>query len=186
MHCTSGTTPGRAATPKPGALSGGPQLAWPGRVAVAALTVFFRWFGGEHAADAVCTALYATVDVNGSTARLTLSSGGHPLPLILRANGSVEQFGEPGTLLGIAAKPALADHTSNLRAGEAVLFYTDGLLDAYAPGRVAQSSDLESILRSCAGRVPSEIIAAIEDSLLSSGDTEPRDDVAIVVLRMAP
>jgi len=140
----------------------------------------------EHAADAVCTALYATVDVNGSTAKLTLSSGGHPLPLILRADGSVEQFGEPGTLLGIAARPALTDHTSNLRAGEAVLFYTDGLLDAYAPGRVAESSDLESILRSCTGRVPSEIIAAIEASLLSSGDAEPRDDVAIVVLRVAP
>jgi integral membrane sensor domain MASE1 len=140
----------------------------------------------EHAADAVCTALYTTVDVNGSTARLTLASGGHPLPLILRTDGSVEQFGEPGTLLGIVARPSLVDHTSNLRAGEAALFYTDGLLDAYAPGRFAKASDLESILRSCAGRPPSEIIAAIEDSLLSSVETEPRDDVAIVVLRMAP
>src|SRR5258705_7493261 len=40
MHPTSGTTPVFAATPKPGALSGGPQVVWPGRVvvAVAALT----------------------------------------------------------------------------------------------------------------------------------------------------
>jgi integral membrane sensor domain MASE1 len=140
----------------------------------------------EHATDAVCTALYATVDVNGSVARVTMASGGHPLPLILRADGSVEQFGEPGTLLGIGAKPELVDRTSNLGAGETVLFYTDGLLDAYAPERGAKASDLEAILRSCAGRPPSEIIAAIEDSLLSSGETEPRDDVAIVVLRMAP
>jgi serine phosphatase RsbU (regulator of sigma subunit) len=140
----------------------------------------------EHAADAICTALYATVDVNGSTARVTMASGGHPLPLILRADGSVEEFGEPGTLLGVGAKPEFVDRTSNLGAGETVLFYTDGLLDAYAPERAANASDLETILRSCAGRPPSEIIAAIEGSLLSSGETEPRDDVAIVVLRMAP
>jgi integral membrane sensor domain MASE1 len=140
----------------------------------------------EHAADAVCTALYATVDVDSSIAMVTLASGGHPLPLILRADGSVEQFGEPGTLLGIGVKPELVDRTSNLGPGETVVFYTDGLLDAYAPGRAAKASDLETILRSSAGRPPSEIIAAIEASLLSSGETEPRDDVAIVVLRMAP
>ncbi len=139
----------------------------------------------EHAPDAICTALYATVDVNGSAAKVTLSSGGHPLPLILRGDGSVEQLGEPGTLLGIAARPLLADHTGELRAGESVLFYTDGLLDAYAPERVAHASDLVSILRSCAGRPPSEIIAEIEQSLLRNGEAEPRDDVAIVVLQVA-
>jgi integral membrane sensor domain MASE1 len=139
----------------------------------------------EHEVDAVCTALYATLEVNGSAARVTVSSGGHPLPLILRADGRVEQFGEPGTLLGIDAKPSLADHTSELKLGESILFYTDGLLDAYAPKRVVQASDLEAILRSCAGREPSEIIAAMEDSLLNSTDLEPRDDVAIVVLRVA-
>ena len=139
----------------------------------------------EHEADAICTALYATLDVNGSAARVTVSSGGHPLPLILRADGTVEQFGEPGTLLGIDAKPSLADHTSDLRLGESVLFYTDGLLDAYAPRRVVQASELESLLRSCVGREPAEIIAAMEGSLLNSNEREPRDDVAIVVLRVA-
>ena len=66
-----------------------------------------------------------------------------------------------------------------------MLFYTDGLLDAYAPGRVVQASDLESVLRSCAGRAPSEIVGAIEDSFLGSEDLEPRDDVAIVVLQVS-
>jgi integral membrane sensor domain MASE1/serine phosphatase RsbU (regulator of sigma subunit) len=139
----------------------------------------------EHAVDAICTAVYATVDVNGATAKLTLASGGHPLPLVLRADGHVEQIGRPGTLLGIDAKPLLIDKTCELGQGESVLFYTDGLLDAYAPGRVVQASDLESVLRSCAGRPPSEIVGAVEHSFLGSEEREPRDDVAIVVLQVS-
>jgi serine phosphatase RsbU (regulator of sigma subunit) len=139
----------------------------------------------EQEIDAICTALYTTVDVNGATATLTLASGGHPLPLVLRADGRVEQIGHPGTLLGIDAKPLLADRTCELALGESVLFYTDGLLDAYAPGRVVQPSDLESVLGSCAGRPPSEIVGAIESSFLRSDEREPRDDVAIVVLQVS-
>ena len=139
----------------------------------------------EHEVDAICTALYTTVDVNGATARLTLASGGHPLPLVLRTDGRVEQIGHPGTILGIDAKPLLADRTCELGLGESVLFYTDGLLDAYAPGRVVQASDLESVLGTCAGRPPSEIVGAIESSFLHSEEREPRDDVAIVVLQVS-
>ncbi len=139
----------------------------------------------EHELDAICTAVYTTVDVNGATAKLTLASGGHPLPLVLRADGHVEQIGHPGTLLGIDAKPLLSDQTCELGLGESVLFYTDGLLDAYAPGRVVLASDLEPVLRSCAGRPPSEIVGAIEHSFLDSDELEPRDDVAIVVLQVS-
>jgi integral membrane sensor domain MASE1 len=139
----------------------------------------------DHELDAICTAIYTTVDVNGATATLTLASGGHPLPLVLRADGRVEQIGHPGTLLGIDAKPVFAEQTCELRLGETVLFYTDGLLDAYAPGHLAQASDLEAVLRACVGRAPSEIVGAMEDAFLGSEDLEPRDDVAIVVLQVS-
>jgi serine phosphatase RsbU (regulator of sigma subunit) len=66
-----------------------------------------------------------------------------------------------------------------------VFFYTDGLLDAYAPGRVVQPSDLEAVLRACAGRPPSEILGAMEESFLDSEEVDPRDDVAIVVLQVS-
>jgi integral membrane sensor domain MASE1 len=141
------------------------------------------WLG--HEADAVCTALYTTVDVNGAKARITVASGGHPLPLVLRDDGHVEQIGRPGTLLGIDAKPLLVDATYELGPGETVFFYTDGLLDAYAPGRVVQPSDLEAVLRACAGRPPSEILGAMEESFLDSEEVDPRDDVAIVVLQVS-
>ena len=116
----------------------------------------------------------------------SLASGGHPLPLVLRADGRVEQLGEPGLLLGIDASPALFDHRADLAAGDTLLMYTDGLLDAYAPGPLrAQPS---SSRRSC-GRVPGgpppRSLAALEERLLRDPPGEPRDDIAVVALRIA-
>jgi serine phosphatase RsbU (regulator of sigma subunit) len=139
----------------------------------------------EHSNTALCTAVYAKLDVSGSP-RMTVSSGGHPLPLVLHTDGRVEQLGTPGTLLGVVAEPALTDEDIELRPGETVLFYTDGLIDAYAPRRVVEMTELQSLLRSCVGRTPAEIIEEIDRSLLHFPRAEPRDDIAMVVLQVSP
>lgn len=130
-----------------------------------------------------CTALYARLDVVGSSPKLTLASGGHPLPLVLRADGTVEQLGTPGTLLGADPSPLLVDESIDLAPGETVLFYTDGLIDAYAPEHLVQVGDVEAVLRSCTGRTPDEILGMLARSLLNEPGLEPRDDVAMVVLQ---
>lgn len=138
---------------------------------------------GRQCADAeFCTAIYARLDLNGASATVTLSSGGHPLPSLLRSDGRVEQLGEPGTLLGVYPDPVLADRTAELRPGEVVVFYTDGLMDAYAPRRFVQPVELELVLQTCRGYSSAEIAAALPRAFL--GEPEPRDDVAIVVLQL--
>jgi integral membrane sensor domain MASE1 len=136
-------------------------------------------------AEEFCTAVYASVEIRGATTTVTVSSGGHPLPMVVRADGSVKQLGTPGTLLGFDSHPRLADQGIELGPGDTVLFYTDGLTDAYAPRHIVQVSELESVLGSCAGRTPTQTVTAIQRSLLDSADGEPRDDVALVVLRHA-
>ena len=81
-----------------------------------------------------CTAAYARLELDETAARLTVSAGGHPLPLLLRADGTVETTGRPGLLLGLEPDPNLTDHTLELHRGDALMLYTDGLTDAYAPG----------------------------------------------------
>ena len=139
----------------------------------------------EHSDTAICTAVYAALDVSGSP-KMTVSSGGHPLPLVLHTDGRVEQLGIPGTLLGVLAEPTLADEDIELHPGETVLFYTDGLIDAYAPRHVLEMTELQSVLRSCVGRTPQQVIDEIDRSLLHAPRAEPRDDIAMVVLQASP
>jgi integral membrane sensor domain MASE1 len=131
-----------------------------------------------------CTAVYARLDVADGLATVTLASGGHPLPFLLRTNGEVELIGKTGTLLGADVEPTLVDRRIDLASGEVLLFYTDGLMDAYAPQRFVDDEDVEAVLRSCVGKPPAEVIAAVERELLTAPDVEPRDDVAMVALQV--
>ena len=136
--------------------------------------------------DQSCTVACGRIDLNSADgARVTLSVGGHPLPLVLRANGSVEQVGRPGTMLGVLPDPELADHASDLAPGDALILYTDGLTDAYAPGRIVKRAGLVAALESCAGQSATEIASGLHDAALGGGgNAEPRDDVVLLVLRV--
>ncbi len=134
--------------------------------------------------DDFCTAAYGRLQVvPGEGARLTLSIGGHPLPLLLRAGGRVESAGHIGTLLGVDGTPHLVDRTVHLHPGDALVFYTDGLLDAYAPARALSEAALVALVDSCAGLSAAGIAERIQTVALDLAGTEPRDDVALLVLR---
>jgi PAS domain S-box-containing protein len=118
--------------------------------------------------------------------RLTVSCGGHPLPLLLRAGGTVEQAGRPGTLIGFLPDPQLSEMVNDLAAGDAVVFYTDGLTDVRGPSGTFGERRLTEVLGRCRG-FPAEAIAArLEAEVLAFLEGEPRDDLAVLVLRVLP
>ena len=134
-----------------------------------------------------CTVAFARLENNGSGARLTVSSGGHPLPLLLRADGRVDSVGTPGTLLGVMPEPDLRNDSVRLEPGDALVLYTDGVTDARAPEHVLSPADLAGLLRECAGLDAAAIAEHVERAATSpegEASFEPRDDVAILVLRV--
>jgi stage II sporulation SpoE-like protein/MASE1 protein len=133
-----------------------------------------------------CAVSYLRLDVRGSGAELTFSTGGLPLPLLLRRSAGVETIGRPGMLLGVEPDPGFPDYTVNLQAGDAVMVYTDGLTDAYAPTRTLDVPKLGAMLETCHGLGAQEIAAHIEAAVLDLDAAEPRDDIAFVVLRLRP
>ena len=62
-----------------------------------------------------CTVLYASVTPRPDGCDVVLATGGHPLPLVLRADGAVETAGAPGTLLGIVREPEISEERVALR-----------------------------------------------------------------------
>ena len=139
----------------------------------------------EHSERELCTAVYARLDRNADGFRLTCSAGGHPLPLLLRRDGTVEQVGTHGLVLGAQEDPNLADTTVEIHPADCLLLYTDGLTDAYAPTHTLAPADLESLLGSCAGLSAGEVAERVSRAVLDLAQSEPRDDIALVVLRIA-
>ena len=141
----------------------------------------------QRAPHEFCSVAFVRLEANGpGAARAILSSGGHPLPLVLRAAGRVEPVGSHGTLLGVVDDPSLSDATVDLHPGDALVLYTDGLTDAHAPERIVTPAELASVLTECAGRPPQEIAREVARALLGNGKAQPRDDIALLVLGLPP
>ena len=144
-------------------------------------------FVRQRSDEQFCTVAFARLERNGDGTRITVASGGHPLPLVLRADGRVDAIGTPGTLLGISPDPQLSDDSVRLEPGDAVVLYTDGVTDAQAPQRVLSPADLASLLHDCAGLDAAAIAERVERAATGGDENtgpEPRDDVAILVLRV--
>jgi PAS domain S-box-containing protein len=129
-----------------------------------------------------CTIACAQLDLSRPTPRVTVALGGHPLPLIVRADGTTEEVGEPGTLLGLVAEPKLEDRSAELGGGDTLVLYTDGLTEAGAPERVWAPTDLAAAAREAAR---GSVQATVEDLVQAAIGSLPavRDDVAVLALR---
>jgi serine phosphatase RsbU (regulator of sigma subunit) len=140
----------------------------------------------ERADDRFCTVAYATLHEEGDVARAVVACGGHPLPLVLRAEGTVEAVGSPGTLLGIHRTPELSDRAVTLGPGDALVLFTDGVADSPSRDGVLAPEELEYIVAGAAGLGAEAIAARIEGPLAATGDRGTRDDAALLVLRRSP
>ncbi|MET0615548.1 MAG: SpoIIE family protein phosphatase [Thermoleophilaceae bacterium] len=133
-----------------------------------------------------CTVAYAYLEKLEHGARAGISIGGHPLPILLRADGSVEHVGAPGTLLGIVPDPDLDDYAVMLEPGDSLVFYTDGVIESRVSSNgVLDERRLGELVATCAGQGPDAIAARIEDAAVMSQEGRPRDDIAVLVLRVA-
>jgi PAS domain S-box-containing protein len=131
-----------------------------------------------------CTVLYARAEPSPDGVRLCFASGGHPLPIVVRASGEVVEPGAPGTLLGIVPDPDLFDEAIELGPGDTAILYTDGVTDAAAPQLVQDPVELARALETGPERAAEDVAQQLLDAALEAGGGEPRDDIAIVVLRV--
>ncbi len=128
-----------------------------------------------------CTVLYAQLTPHDAGVSVRVATGGHPLPLVLRAGGTVETAGVPGTLLGILDDPDITERTTELAPGDALVLVTDGVTEATAADRASGPDRLASFLARCAGTGAGAIAEAVEREAVDSQDGPARDDVAVVV-----
>jgi PAS domain S-box-containing protein len=133
-----------------------------------------------------CTACCLRILPGDQGTRVTVSSGGHPLPVVLRADGTFDTAGSPGTLLGVFEDPTLTDDAVDLGSGDALVLYTDGVTDERSGDEEFGEHRLAELLASLAGRSAQEIADAVLEQVVAFRSDQPRDDIALLVLRVSP
>ncbi|MGW6710962.1 PP2C family protein-serine/threonine phosphatase [Streptomyces globisporus] len=131
------------------------------------------------------TMVLASAVRRGSAVDLKLTSGGHPRPLIVRADGTVEEADTQGALIGVIPAIASTTITTSLAPGESCVLYTDGITEAKGGpmgGDLFGEERLKRALSGCAG-MPAEGIVEHVQMLASQwlGDGS-HDDMAVVVI----
>jgi sigma-B regulation protein RsbU (phosphoserine phosphatase) len=133
-----------------------------------------------------CTVALAIVEPGTGGAHVVVCSGGHPLPLVARADGRVEAVGRPGTLLGASSDIELHDVTVHLAPGESLVCFTDGIVERHQGRLFFDESGVASALREAiAGEGDAASIAArIEQDARTLFADSPHDDMAVLVARV--
>ena len=116
---------------------------------------------------------------------MTLATGGHPLPWVLRADGRTEQVGTAGLIVGVFPETDARDDVVDLRVGDAVVLYTDGVVEERDDhGATFGQDHLREVLQDAAAATAAEIVDRIVNAVTTFSGREPRDDVAVVALRV--
>ncbi len=148
----------------------------------------------ETTGDRFCTVCLGLLTVPAGRARrrprrrpaINISCGGHPLPVVVRRDGSLEVTECRGTLLGITDPVTLVDQVLPLERGDTLVLYTDGVTEAHERGRDLLGERRLLTILGNGGGTPDELADRILDAALQQSRGEPRDDMALLVVRIEP
>jgi serine phosphatase RsbU (regulator of sigma subunit) len=126
------------------------------------------------------TCFYAILDpANGE---LCFANAGHNLPYLWRA-GEIAELRAAGMPLGLMPDQGYEEKTLTLDAGERVLFYTDGLVEAHDPHRTMFGGPRLKHLLQNSPRPDGLIEYVMTDLQAFTGDDwEQEDDITLVLL----
>lgn len=133
-----------------------------------------------------CTVVYASIapEEHGGGATITLCNGGHQPPILLHADGRVERVEGHGSLVGALPDAEWEERDMRLGPGDLLLLYTDGVVELRSLEPIDGEAALDRVLAGMAGASAEEVVGAVESSAVELQDGEPRDDIAIVAMRV--
>ena len=128
------------------------------------------------------TLMYLVLEPASGTLRF--ANAGHPPPLVFGGGGSRYVEGEVSPPLGVTAEAHFTETRLDLREGETLLLYTDGLVE-----RREESIQvgLDRLLRVAAGHEGSDVDGLCDHILSALVESDHvSDDVALVAVRPQP
>ncbi|WP_329545185.1 SpoIIE family protein phosphatase [Streptomyces sp. NBC_01356] len=139
----------------------------------------------EGARSRFLTLLYGELwPQEDGSALLKVVCAGHPLPLRLRQDGTVEPAAEPQPLLGVMDDLELYEQTITLDPGDVLLCVTDGVTERREGTRMLGDDGLIDVLTTCTGLTAGAVAARIMRAVERFASDAPSDDMAILAMRV--
>jgi sigma-B regulation protein RsbU (phosphoserine phosphatase) len=115
----------------------------------------------------------------------SVACGGHPLPLARRHDGTVEQVGRPGTVLGVVPEPALHDSPIKLADGDTLVLFTDGIVEARRGEEFFDEQRTEAAVAAAPASATAVTTGLVREVLAFAGQPR-RDDIAVLAATAVP
>lgn len=147
-------------------------------------TALSRWnemIYGSTIRGMFITALLGKIDAAART--VEFASAGHSGPMLVRADGSVEEIAVPGSPpLGIMPSRNAQAHQHQLNPGDWLVSYTDGLSESFdAERRSLDSAGIQRLLRRSFSTSQEIVDALVCGEETHRGEVDPHDDLTTLV-----
>ncbi|QKW10573.1 SpoIIE family protein phosphatase [Streptomyces sp. NA04227] len=141
---------------------------------------------GEQVRQRFLSMLYGELEVDprAGGAHCTVASAGHPLPLHLHTDGSVESVSDPQMLLGIDQGAEFHATSFDLAPGETLLCVTDGVTERRRGNwQLDDDEGLTDVLREGLGLGAKALAEHVRRAAHEFGTEPVQDDLSILVLQ---
>ena len=139
--------------------------------------------------DSTETSRYATLFVgiyDEGTARLRYANCGHPPPVLLGADGSVQHLNPTAGVIGLFEDWKCDIREIELGRGDMLVLFSDGVVEAFdAHGNEFGEERLVNLLRAgIASRLPADLLVqSVVTAVQRHSGPEPSDDFTLIVVR---
>lgn len=143
-----------------------------------------RFLCQHFSLERYATAFFGILDCAG---KMEFINAGHPSPLLLRASGVEAPFEAGSYPVGLFAEATFETQTYQLRAGDTIVLFSDGVTEALDPDdREFGASRLKASLQGLFGKsideVQAGILTAVEEFTRGAGQA---DDLTLLLVRYA-
>jgi serine phosphatase RsbU (regulator of sigma subunit) len=136
---------------------------------------------GEIAPGKFITMVYVVIDP--ASGEIAVAGAGHPAPRVVGADGAVKSLDGAGLVLGVERAQTYEEVRATLAVGEAIVLYTDGVIEARRNGELYGPDRLDRALAERSTLPPGQLAQSVLDDCRAFAEGELADDCAVVVVR---
>lgn len=122
--------------------------------------------------------------LNAKKGTLRYSNAGHPPPILLHPDGTLELLEEGGTIIGMGGLLPFEEGERRLRFGDKLFLYTDGIVDYQnAQGQFYGEDRFLAELKRLKDNLISNMVDGVIESMMNFGNrADPQDDISLLAV----